>query len=96
FNCFNARSATASAFEGLFTNVWLWGAVSLSAALQVAVVHVGILNVAFGTTPLSVNQWLTCIAMASGVLWYSELRKLLGRLHRRWFPKQREGEGARR
>ncbi|BEU98591.1 cation-translocating P-type ATPase (plasmid) [Acidovorax sp. DW039] len=96
FNCFNARSATASAFEGLFTNVWLWGAVSLSAALQVAVVHVGILNVAFGTTPLSADQWLTCIAMASGVLWYSELRKLLGRLHRRWFPKQHEGEGARR
>ncbi len=79
FNCFNARSPTASAFRGLFSNAWLWAAVALSAALQVAVVHAGLLNVAFGTRPLSAGQWLTCIAIASGVLWYSELRKLAAR-----------------
>jgi Ca2+-transporting ATPase len=83
FNCFNARSATASAFRDLFTNLWLWGAIALSAVLQVAVVHLGLLNVAFGTVPLTLDQWLLCIAMGSGVLWYSELRKLLGRLWRR-------------
>jgi Ca2+-transporting ATPase len=82
-NCFHARSATASAFKGLFANAWLWGAIALSVALQVAVVHVGLLQVAFGTVSLTADQWLTCIAMASGVLWYSELRKLLGRLIRR-------------
>ena len=52
FNCFNARSETASAFRALFANPWLWGAIALSALLQVAVVHVGFLNVAFGTVPL--------------------------------------------
>lgn len=80
FNCFNARSNTASAFRGLFSNHWLWAAVAFSAALQVAVVHVPFLNLAFGTVPLSLSEWTVCVAMASGVLWYSELRKLL----RRW------------
>jgi magnesium-transporting ATPase (P-type) len=75
--CFNARSETASAYANLFTNRWIWAAVTLSATLQVAVVNVGFLNVAFGTTPLTLEQWLTCAAMASMVLWYSELRKLV-------------------
>jgi P-type Ca2+ transporter type 2C len=82
FNCFNARSETASAFRRLFVNRWLWGAIALSAALQVAVVHLPFLNLAFGTTPLTPAQWMLCTAMASGVLWYSELRKLVWRLAR--------------
>ncbi|HEX2199017.1 MAG TPA: cation-translocating P-type ATPase [Burkholderiales bacterium] len=80
FNCFNARSDAASAFHHLFVNPWLWGAVALSFLLQVAVVHVGFLNVAFGTVPLDLDQWLVCFAMASAVLWSSELHKLW----RRW------------
>ena len=75
--CFNARSDTSSAFANLFTNRWIWAAVGLSALLQVAVVNIEFLNVAFGTVPLTLDQWLTCLAMASVVLWYSELRKLL-------------------
>jgi magnesium-transporting ATPase (P-type) len=75
FNCFNARSETRSAFHGLFANRWLWGSVVLSSLLQVAVVHVPFLNRAFGTAPLSALQWLLCVAMASGVFWFSELRK---------------------
>jgi P-type Ca2+ transporter type 2C len=76
FNCFNSRSESASAFTALFSNRWLWGAVALSAALQVAVVHLPFLNLAFGTVPLSAGQWCVCVAMASGVLWFTELRKL--------------------
>ena len=79
FNTFNARSETTSAFHHLFVNPWLWGALGVSALLQVAVVHVGVLNVAFGTVPLSPDQWWICIAMGSVVLWFSELRKLLAR-----------------
>jgi magnesium-transporting ATPase (P-type) len=79
FNCFNARSETRSAFSGLFSNRWLWGTVLLSAALQVAVVHLPFLNRAFSTAPLSLAQWSVCAAMASGVLWFSELRKYVQR-----------------
>jgi magnesium-transporting ATPase (P-type) len=86
FNCFNARSETTSAFRHLFVNPWLWGAVALSVLLQAAVVHVGLLNVAFGTVALSLDQWAVCVAMASTVLWFGELRKAAlrawGRTHR--------------
>ena len=81
FTCFTARSDTTSAFANLFANPWLWSAVALSLLLQVAVVHVPFLNIAFGTAPLAVDQWLVCAAMASVVLVYSELQKLL---QRRW------------
>ncbi len=80
FNCFNARSDARSAFSHLFVNRWLWGAVALSALLQVAVVNVPFLNLAFGTVPLGVGQWLLCIGMGSTVLWYGELRKAVGRM----------------
>jgi len=79
FNCLNARSQDTSAFRHLFTNGWLWGAIALSVALQVAVVHLGFLNRAFGTVPLEPAQWLVCTAMASVVLWYGELRKAIAR-----------------
>jgi P-type Ca2+ transporter type 2C len=82
FNCFNARSDHTSAFVNPFVNRWLWASIALAVLLQVAVVHVGWLNVAFGTVPLSLDQWALCVAMASGVLWASELRKVLVRAGR--------------
>jgi Ca2+-transporting ATPase len=82
FNSFNARSDLTSAFRHLFVNAWLWGAIGVSVLLQLAVVHLEFLNLAFGTVPLSFDQWLTCAAMASVVLWFSELRKLAGRMLR--------------
>jgi magnesium-transporting ATPase (P-type) len=87
FNCFNARSERRSAWHGLFANHWLWATVVLSAVLQVAVVHLGFLNRAFGTAPLSLAQWGVCVAMASGVLWFSELRKWLLRAFDRLGPR---------
>ena len=83
FNCFNARSAYESAFRAPFSNRWLWAAVATSTALQVTVVHLPFLNLAFGTLPLTASQWCVCVAMASGVLWFSELRKLLRRIWRK-------------
>jgi potassium/sodium efflux P-type ATPase len=83
FNTFNARSDRVSAFHHLFTNPALWGAIAVSAGLQAAVVHVGVLNDAFDTTPLGATEWVTCVALASLVLWADEARKLVARLLRR-------------
>ncbi|MGH2703424.1 MAG: cation transporting ATPase C-terminal domain-containing protein, partial [Actinomycetota bacterium] len=63
----------------VFTNPWLWGAVSLSLLLQFAVVYLPLLNEAFDTRPLDLGQWLVCFAMASIVLWVDEIRKLFVR-----------------
>jgi magnesium-transporting ATPase (P-type) len=83
FNCFNARSDRASAFQRLFTNGYLWGAIGLSALLQVAVVELGFLNTAFHTTPLGGEEWLICVGLASVVLWAVELKKAVARSLRR-------------
>lgn len=80
FNALSARSESASAFVGLFANRWLWGAIALAVALQIAVVHWSPLNKAFSTSALTLSQWGGCLAMASAVLWFSELRKLVLRL----------------
>jgi Ca2+-transporting ATPase len=76
FNAFNARFEDRSALHALLANRWLWGAVLLSAALQVAVVHVPFLQRAFRTVPLAPRDWLLCAAVASSVLWLVQLRKL--------------------
>ena len=83
FNSFNARSDRVSAFHRLFTNRLLWGAVGLSALLQVAVVQLPFFNDAFDTAPLGLDEWLICAGLASLVLWAEEAKKLLVRQARR-------------
>ncbi len=77
FNVFNARSDNRSAFANLFSNKWLWGAVFLALVLQVCVIYVPILQQAFSTVSLDVNDWLVCAAFSSSVLWLRELSKLV-------------------
>ncbi|MBT1164750.1 cation-translocating P-type ATPase [Bifidobacterium felsineum] len=77
FNALASRSHLQSAFVGLFSNKWLWGAIGLSVALQLVVIYVPFLNGAFGTTPLSPLAWVECIGLAAIVLIASELRKIV-------------------
>jgi Ca2+-transporting ATPase len=79
FTVFNARSDERSAFTGLFSNTWLWGAVGLSLALQAAVIYIPFLQQAFSTVRLTAGDWLVCAAVASSVLWLREPRKLVAR-----------------
>ena len=81
FNVFNARSDERSAFDLLFSNRWLWGAVALSTVLHLLVIYVPTMQRAFGTVALSPWDWLLCLAAASAVLWVSEIAKLV-------FPKR--------
>ena len=83
FNVFNARSDERSAFEGLFTNHWLWAAVGLSLVLHGAVIYIPLLQEAFSTTNLSLSDWLYCAAVASSVLWLRELIKIITRASER-------------
>ena len=90
FTCFTARSDITSAFTHLFVNPWLWGAIALSVLLQVAVVNLAFLNLAFATVPLTFEQWMVCAAMASVVVCFSELRKLASRV----LGRKNDFEGA--
>jgi Ca2+-transporting ATPase len=77
FNVVDARSDERSAFVHMFTNRWLWMAMGVSVVLQVVVVYSPFLQRAFGTVALSGRDWLFCAAVASTVLWVTEVAKLL-------------------
>ena len=79
FNAIASRSARQSAFVGLFSNKWLWGAIGLSVVLQLMVIYVPFLNSAFGTTPLGPWAWVECICLAAVVLIASEIYKAIMR-----------------
>lgn len=81
-NALCSRSHDQSVFVGLFANKWLWGAIALSALLQVVVIYVPFLNTAFGTVPLSAGAWVECLGLAMVVLVASELRKCVLRAMR--------------
>lgn len=83
FNVLNSRSEERSAFCGLFSNRLLWAAIGLSVALQVAVVYVPPLQIAFGTANLSGGDWVRCVAVASSVLWFKEMTKVVLRAFKR-------------
>ncbi len=58
FHTFNARSQLTSAFTPrLFTNGWLWGAVVMCLALQVAAVYVPLLQNVLRTVPPTLTDW---------------------------------------
>jgi len=77
FNVFNTRSPDRSALLDLFSNKWIWLAVLVSVVLQLCVVYLPFLQIPFETVALSATDWLMCIGVASCVLWFYELLKLL-------------------
>ena len=80
FNTLNSRSETVSAFSHLLVNRWLWGAIALGVAAQIAVVEVPLLQAAFSTSSLDAVHWGVTVAMASLVLWVDEARKAVRRM----------------
>jgi Ca2+-transporting ATPase len=84
FNVLNCQSATRSALHlGILRNHWLLGGLTLSVALQAAVLYWAPLNDLFHTVPIPLHDLLPLVAVASMVLWAEETRKLIARALRR-------------
>lgn len=77
FNIFSARSPVESVFGTLFLNKWVWAAVMFSLVLQVLVIYLPVMQVAFGTVSLGIWDWVVCALVGSSVLWLLELKKAL-------------------
>ncbi len=76
FNVFNCRSEGLSIFElGPFTNKAMFLAVAAASIIQVAVIHLPILQPIFQTVALSLYEWVTVIALGSTILVAGEVRK---------------------
>ena len=74
------RSESQSIFTlGLFSNLYLLGAVALTVLLQLAVIYLPFLNVIFKTAPLSALELLVCFALPVVVFVAVEIEKTLGR-----------------
>jgi len=75
------RSERLSIFEkGLFSNLFLAGAIVITAALQLAVVYIPALNTVFKTQPLTLPQLGITVAFAAAALVVIEVEKLIKRM----------------
>lgn len=84
FNAWNSRSARHSVFsQNPLANPYLIGATVIVVVLQMAALHLPFLQSILRTTPLTLNEWVICIAVASSALWVEELRKIAARLFNR-------------
>jgi Ca2+-transporting ATPase len=74
---FNARSPRPVLWSRrLLANRWVWGAVALTIALQLAVVYLPALARLFDTRPLSWSDWLVVVGASGVTLVLGQLAKL--------------------
>ncbi len=74
------RSESQSIFTlGLFSNLYLLGAVVLTVLLQLAVIYLPFLNAIFKTAPLSIQELLVCFALPLIVFVAIEIEKMIVR-----------------
>ena len=70
------RSESQSIFTlGLFSNLYLLGAVSITVLLQLAVIYLPFLNAVFKTSPLSAGELLVCFALPIVIFIAVEIEK---------------------
>ena len=78
FRAFNARSDEHTIFRlGVFRNRWLVMSISVAILLQLAVVYVPFLQVAFSTVPIGINGWAIAILAGGSLFVIEETRKVL-------------------
>ncbi len=78
FNAWNCRSETDSIFKiGLLSNRWLVVATLFVFSLQVLIIYNPLMQKIFKTVPLSLNQWLLLMLVASSILIIEEFRKYI-------------------
>jgi Ca2+-transporting ATPase len=80
FHSLAVRSESTSLFRlGLFGNLPILGAVSLTVLLQLAVIYAPVLSAIFHTQPLPLFDLLVCLAISSIILFAVEVEKMLVR-----------------
>jgi len=78
FRAFNARSDEHTVFSlGVFRNRWLIIFVSIAILLQIAVIYVPFLQIAFSTVPLGIDKWGIAVLAGGSLFAVDEIRKAL-------------------
>jgi Ca2+-transporting ATPase len=93
FRAFNARSDEHTIFRlGVFRNRWLLLSIWIAIMLQLVVIYVPFLQVAFSTVPLSIEKWGIALLAGGTLFVIEEARKtLFPRLFTlgKWKPSQK-------
>ncbi len=77
FRAFNARSDERTIFKlGVLRNKWLVVSISVAILLQMAVIYVPFLQVAFHTVPLGIDKWGIAILAGGSLFVIEETRKI--------------------
>ena len=74
------RSNTVSAFRGMFTNKWLWGAFAVVSAMMWVVLEVPALKPIFHISNLAWAEWFWVLGLSVAPLVITEIAKLVARL----------------
>jgi len=78
FNILNVRNDRNTVFRrDTLGNRYLWTALGAVIALQIGVTHWGPMQRLFDTTSISLAQWGLCVAVASSIIFFEELRKII-------------------
>lgn len=92
FHAFNARKLHTTIFNREFFNKpHMFIAIGMSVILTIAVVHLEIAHVIFGTVPLNTGNWITVILVSSSVVIFSEIIKLVTKAE---FEEQKSLQGV--
>jgi Ca2+-transporting ATPase len=98
FVAFNSRSDEHTFFKlGILKNQWLIYGLLLAILLQLAVVYIPFLQVAFGTVPLSIDKWGIAILPGAAVFILETMRKIIApKLFSmgKWQPLKKTKEAA--
>jgi Ca2+-transporting ATPase len=79
FNAFNCRSETLSLFRiGIFSNRWLWWAILANMAITLPIIYLPVLQEAFRTFPLGLEDWGVVLLASSSIFWVVEFFKFVG------------------
>jgi Ca2+-transporting ATPase len=73
------RSNTVSAFRGMFTNGWLWGAFAVVSAMMWIVLEVPALKGVFHISNLAWAEWFWVLGLSMAPLVFTEIAKLIAR-----------------
>lgn len=80
FNAWNMKSEFSSIFKvNIFHNLWLVFATIVVIILQIAAIHIPLLNQLLGTVPLSILQWILCLTVASTIIFFDEFIKWISK-----------------
>lgn len=96
FNALNALSEDASLLVvGPFANRWLLVAIACSLVLHAVILYIPLFQTIFGTTGLTLNDWILAVAFSFPVILLDEFLKKISRRRNQKLYSQRDSSNSR-